>query len=149
MLDIGLVSIWSGLLLLSKSPSGALSGLVKGIVFFLLWIGAWYSISLAFSSMFASYMPYKDHVMLVEQLVNLSFSVAAFAVAWLLAGFGFRNMASSKPRAIPMWLAHLILWKVLIFNPVYSQKTPQFLLLTVTLALAVLYTIAQTRRVPK
>jgi hypothetical protein len=144
MLDIGLFSIWGGLLLFEKHPLRTLSGQLKGVVFFLLWVSLWFLISLLFPTLLENFRPHEQHAIAIELSINISIALLAYLFAWIAVAIAFRKITPFKPARRLLWFSDLIAWKIVIFNPLYSQETPQTELIAVSFILACLFAFAQT-----
>ncbi len=149
MLDVGLFSIWGGLLLFEQHPLRTLSAQAKGVMFVLLWVVFWFLISLLFSTLFENFRPHAEHAIIIERSINIVISISAYLLSWIVVSFAFRNSTRFKSHRIHLWLSLLITWKIVIFNPIYSQDTPQTQLLAVSLALACIFAFVQSRSVSK
>ena len=148
MLDIGLFSIWGGLHLFEKHPLRTLSGQVKGVVFFLLWVCLWFLISLLFPTLFENFRPHEQYAIAIELSINTSIAISAYLLAWIIVAIAFRKILPFKPGRRVLWFSDLIAWKIVIFNPLYSQETPQTELIAVSFSLACLFAFAQSRSAP-
>jgi hypothetical protein len=144
MLDIGLFSIWGGLLLFEQHPLRTLSGQVKGVVFFLLWVSLWFLISLLFPTLFENFRPHEQHAIAIELSINISIAISAYLLAWIFVAIAHRKSTPFKSARRLLWFSDLIAWKIVIFNPLYSQETPQTELIAVSFILACLFAFAQT-----